>query len=225
MQAKSLLTIAAIVVPSVLAGLFVSYQGQKPQIMNPATPAFNTVEIINKTDLQRRTLDKVRDALGQHAALDEVSFFENLDSICDTNPNEAELFEAIGQQDNVNAGVLVAAIAVEYCQGKGVSIGQPAPTPQPTIVIQPTVVAVPVPVAVETVPPGIHTNDAVNPEFNAIVFDPPSNCRANPGNDGEIVRKFEQYGEVAVNARNPQNGWYFEVLNTCWIHESQLQFH
>jgi hypothetical protein len=69
-----------------------------------------------------------------------------------------------------------------------------------------------------------HLNNAVEPEFNATVFDPPSNCRADRTSDSAIVKTFAQAGKVAVDARNPVNGWYFEVLQKCYIHESQIRF-
>lgn len=63
-------------------------------------------------------------------------------------------------------------------------------------------------------------------EFNAEIFDPPSNCRSDAGKEYSVVTTFPR-GVVAVEANSPktnEGNWYREIHQNCWIHESQLRW-
>jgi len=71
------------------------------------------------------------------------------------------------------------------------------------------------------------TSSASN-NFNAEIFDPPSNCRANPGTNS-LVQKVLQRGDVWVDRANPRTDskgetWYKENFLGCWLHRSQIRF-
>jgi hypothetical protein len=84
-------------------------------------------------------------------------------------------------------------------------------TPEPEVVTNTVVVAI-----------GEQTEgDGRSSAFNAYVFDPPSNCRALPSNDGRVVRTF-QAGNIQVTQKNGE--WYLEAYSRCWIHQSQFSW-
>jgi hypothetical protein len=63
-------------------------------------------------------------------------------------------------------------------------------------------------------------------QFNAEIFDPPTNCRSDAGKEFSVMTVFPG-GVVAVDATDfRQNGgnWYREIYRDCWIHESQLRW-
>ena len=68
----------------------------------------------------------------------------------------------------------------------------------------------------------------VNRDFNAEVFDPPSNCRIRPEANSS-VKQVLQKGDVLVDRNNPQTDskgefWYREQYLGCWLHNSQIRF-
>lgn len=107
-----------------------------------------------------------------------------------------------------------------------------APAPSPTI----TQRAVPVPTPVrETAtsisPPAANSSSAsksqyvASADFNAEVFDPPSNCRAQPKN-GKVIKVFDR-GLIKVDPSRHLPGaesWFFETYQNCWIDQSQFRW-
>jgi len=64
--------------------------------------------------------------------------------------------------------------------------------------------------------------------FNAEIFDPPSNCRVSPRVNSS-VQQVLQKGDVLVDRGNPQTDsrgglWYREEYLGCWLHNSQIRF-
>ena len=118
----------------------------------------------------------------------------------------------------------------------------PSPVPPsaaPVAPVQPApIAATPAPVATPLAPPpDVNTPEPstpkpaaqpVNENFNAEIFDPPSNCRALPGTTSSVVRSFQR-GDVLVDRNNAQLDskgeiWYKELYVGCWIHNSQIRF-
>ena len=106
---------------------------------------------------------------------------------------------------------------------------QPSPVP---IAATPVAVAAPLalPPAANTPEPSTPKPAAqpVNENFNAEIFDPPSNCRALPGTTSSVLRSFQK-GDVLVDRNNAQLDakgeiWYKELYVGCWIHNSQIRF-
>jgi hypothetical protein len=65
-------------------------------------------------------------------------------------------------------------------------------------------------------------------DFNAEIFDPPSNCRSGPGKSNALVKAFQR-GDVLVDQKHPQADaqgamWFKEQYANCWVHESQIKF-
>ncbi len=72
------------------------------------------------------------------------------------------------------------------------------------------------------------TKSSQTSQFNAEIFDPPSNCRSAPTTEGEVQQVLEK-GDVLVDRNAPQTDaeggtWYREQFLSCWVHESQLRF-
>jgi hypothetical protein len=228
MQAKSFFTVASIVFPAVLVGLFVGSQNKAPQPLSLETQVSNEVKAFvvahNPTMISADSV--IRNVpISQHVKNDQ-ELAQLTKEACDITDDTNPFFlgdESMNQDQKANAVVAAAmnTVAIKYYCPDKYSTHATQPTIAPQFTVTPVAVHPPV---TQSQASGIHTNNAVNPEFNAIVFDPPSNCRAMADSASPVVISFKQYGEVAVNARNPQNGWYFEVLNECWIHESQLKF-
>lgn len=66
-----------------------------------------------------------------------------------------------------------------------------------------------------------------NTNFNAEIFDPPSNCRTGPGTDNP-VHKALQKGDILIDINNPKMDrkgeiWYEEQYLGCWLHHSQIR--
>ncbi|MBD1848478.1 hypothetical protein [Leptolyngbya sp. FACHB-711] len=69
------------------------------------------------------------------------------------------------------------------------------------------------------------SQDVASANFNAEVFDPPSNCRAQP-ETGRVVKVFAK-GIIKVNPDRHLPGaedWYYETYQNCWIHQSQFRW-
>ena len=112
-----------------------------------------------------------------------------------------------------------------------------APSAPPAALPDPIAIT-PAPVATPLAPPPIANTpepsppkpaaQPVNENFNAEIFDPPSNCRALPGTTSSVVRSFQR-GDVLVDRNNTQLDakgeiWYKELYVGCWIHNSQIRF-
>ena len=119
-----------------------------------------------------------------------------------------------------------------------VAVVSPSPSPSPVVTPSPKPVASPTSVSSvsESTQVSATTSEsrsdggshATLGDFNAEIFDAPSNCRVGPGT-GSAVKKSMQSGDILVDRSNPQrdsNGesWYREEYQGCWIHSSQLRF-
>jgi hypothetical protein len=94
----------------------------------------------------------------------------------------------------------------------------------------------PAPVPVQAAPPIVLVREAapanqpapVVSNFNAKIFDPPSNCRSGPTSSSAGVKSLQR-GDVLVDRGNFQLDvagaeWFRETHLNCWLHESQIQF-
>jgi Excalibur calcium-binding domain len=58
---------------------------------------------------------------------------------------------------------------------------------------------------------------------NAVVYDPPSNCRASASKDAAVVKVFDQKTYITVDlSSRTSDGWVLETSG-CAIHESQFE--
>jgi hypothetical protein len=72
------------------------------------------------------------------------------------------------------------------------------------------------------------TSQTSESKFNAVIFDPPSNCRTAPGTENAVTQVLPK-GDVWVDREAPQSdrkgeAWYQEKYLGCWLHHSQLRF-
>jgi hypothetical protein len=72
------------------------------------------------------------------------------------------------------------------------------------------------------------TSQTSESKFNAVIFDPPSNCRTAPGTENAVAQVLPK-GDVLVDRETPQSdrkgeAWYQEKYLGCWLHHSQVRF-
>jgi Excalibur calcium-binding domain len=72
------------------------------------------------------------------------------------------------------------------------------------------------------------TSQTSESKFNAVVFDPPSNCRTAPGTENTVAQVLPK-GDVWLDREAPQSdrkgeAWYQEKSLGCWLHHSQVRF-
>jgi hypothetical protein len=83
----------------------------------------------------------------------------------------------------------------------------------------------PAPAATVSPSPVSRSQVVASANFNAEVFDPPSNCRAQP-ETGRVVKVFAK-GIIKVDPDRHLPGaedWYYETYQNCWIHQSQFRW-
>jgi hypothetical protein len=102
----------------------------------------------------------------------------------------------------------------------------PVPVPAQAAPPQPQTAAPPI-VLVKEVAPANQPAPSVS-NFNAEIFDPPSNCRSGPTSSSAVVKSLQR-GDVLVDRGNFQldaagASWFREINLNCWLHESQIQF-
>jgi Excalibur calcium-binding domain len=129
--------------------------------------------------------------------------------------------------------VVTGLLSLSSCTiklGENAAILAPAqnPAPVPAQIAPPTAQAAAAPIAqLPEATPANQPAPATN-NFNAEIFDPPSNCRSGPTSRSAVVKSLQR-GDVLVDRNNFQldasgASWFREMYLNCWLHESQIQF-
>jgi hypothetical protein len=129
-------------------------------------------------------------------------------------------------------GLMAGILSLSGCTiklGENAAVISPAqsPSPVPAQAASPQPPTAPPIVVVREVAPASQPAPSVS-NFNAEIFDPPSNCRSGPTSSTAVVKSLQR-GDVLVDRGNFQldasgASWFREINLNCWLHESQIKF-